>query len=170
MKKKKKRFSYIELQIIEESLKRNISPVEIAKSIDRDLQTLRNKIYKMGWKSNHSIERKKLKSERKKAIKGKVNACQKEQNLVKNNIRMSIHPYLGDKWEEILIATGTRLINWKGQRILVMDGMPTTVHVIREKYAKIISEKVPQAASAAESRDQAIHQNSKKAAQIQYNH
>lgn len=169
VRKKRARFSDIELQIIEESLKRNISPPEIAESLGRDLPTVRKKIWQMGWKSTYAIERKKLAAEERQIIKDRAKAREQEEEKAAKGMRMSIHPYLGAEWQEILVATGTRLTEWKGQRTLVMDGRPTTVHAIREKYARLIAEKDLQAASAAESPDQASHQSTGKAAQLQCN-
>ena len=167
MKKRRARFSEIELQIIEESLKRNISPPEIAKSLGRDEGSVRKKIWQMGWKSQYAIERKKLTTEERQIFKDRAKAREQEEAKEAKGLRSSMHPYLDVEWQEVLIATGAKISDWKGQRVLVMDGMPTSVQAIKAKYEKIM------AASQASEEDpvdaspyQATHQNTAKVVRL----
>lgn len=166
MKKKRARFSEIELQIIEESLKRNIPPPEIAESLGRDLPTVRKKIWQMGLKSTYAIERKKLTAEERQIFKDRAKAREQEELKAAQGLRTSMHPYLNVEWQEILIATGAKVSDWKGQRVLMMDGMPTSVQAIKSKYDKLMAAQPSEEAAADASPCPATHQNTAKVVQL----
>ena len=119
----------------------------------------------MGWKSSYRLERKKLTEQERQTIKDRAKAREQEEAQAAKGLRSSIHPYLGAEWQEVLVATGTRVGEWKGQRTLLMDGKPTSVQAIREKCAKIIADASSQDHPedlAAEQPCQSTHQSTAK--------
>ncbi len=141
IKRKRERFSEIEMQVIEESIKRNISPAEIARSLGRDGETVRKKIWRMGFKIDPKFQCRKLTEEQKQQFKDRKKATELQELKRGQELRKSIHPYIGSEWKEILVSTGSKIGDFRGQSILMMHGNPTTTQEILARY-KVLMEKL----------------------------
>lgn len=137
---KRAKFCKIEEQIIITSLSQSIPIDKIAESLERDIESVKSKIWRMGLKLNCPPKRKQKMTKEQRINfmeRHKQYLLQKEKQ--EKELRDSIHPYLSQEWQETLMATGAKLSVWNGQKTLMLDGKPTTVHAIRERYKIIVS-------------------------------